>query len=492
MMSEKISSQVLSCAVALGLVALFGAAVARADGCYTIVVGKNASADGYVIMAHNEDDAAPQIVNHHKVPRMKHSPAEKVNLLFSGEVDQVEETWAYIWSEMPGMMFSDSYVNEWGLCIASDACPSREDRPEISDGGISYMLRRLVAQRAKTAREGVLIAAELVERFGYEACGRTYIISDPDEGWLFCAVGGKYWLSQKVSDNEVAVLANTFTVHQVDLADPDRFLASADIINYAVSRGWYDPETKTPFDFAVAYADSQAASDSSNFCRQWAGLRHIARDPIPLGEALPFSVVPKHKLDVASVMQIMRDHYEGTELYQISTRTGSPHQTGLNTICNGTTQTSFVVQLRRNVPLDVGVAYWVCLAPPCASCYLPFHFGITSFPAGFSDRGEQPSGDFYLRQVQAPFQGDPFEAFWTFSNFHHTVVGDYGNKITGVRVVVEEVETRALTLQKPLEQAALELYPVDKTTALAMLANYSNGIYLSAVEAMVRVLAERR
>jgi hypothetical protein len=58
--------------------------------------------------------------------------------------------------------------------------------------------------------------------------------------------------------------------------------------------------------------------------------------------------------------------------------------------------------------------------------------------------------------------------------------------------VVEEVETRALTLQKPLEQAALELYPVDKTTALAMLANYSNGIYLSAVEAMVRVLAERR
>jgi dipeptidase len=492
MVPERIASQVRSFAVALSVVILTGATVARADGCYTIVVGKDASADGYVIMAHNEDDEAPQIVNHHKVPRLKHSLTEKVRMLNGGEVDQVEETWSYIWSEMPGMLFSDSYVNEWGVCIASDACPSREDRPEISEGGISYMLRRLVAQRARTAREGVLTAATLVERFGYEACGRTYIISDPDEGWMFCAVGGKHWLSQRVADNEVAVVANTFSVRQVDLADPDRCLASADIMDYAVSRGWYDTAAHAPFDFAAAYADPHAASDSSNFCRQWAGLCHIARDTVPLCETLPFSVVPKHKLDVTSVMQILRDHYEGTELYQISTRTGSPHQASLNTICNETTQTSFVVQLRRKVPSDVGIVYWVCFASPCASCYLPFHFGISGFPTGFSSSGEQPSGDFYLQKVESPSRGDLFEAFWTFSNFHHAIAGDYAHSITEVRAAVEDVENRALALQKPLEESALDLYPVDKTTALAILANYSNGTYLSAVEAMVRVLAERR
>ncbi|MBU1936927.1 C69 family dipeptidase, partial [bacterium] len=136
-----------SSVVALVFVVLFTTA-AHGEGCFSIVVGKDASVDGYVIMAHNEDDGPPQIVHHRKVPRMKHSPGDKVELLNGGEVEQVQETWAYLWSEMPGMIFSDSYINEWGVCIASDACPSREDYPELTDGGISLMLRRLVAQRA--------------------------------------------------------------------------------------------------------------------------------------------------------------------------------------------------------------------------------------------------------------------------------------------------------------------------------------------------------
>ena len=61
---------------------------ARCDGCFSIVVGKEASVDGYVIIAHNEDDFPPQIVNHHKIPRQKHSPGEKVNLLNGGRLAQ--------------------------------------------------------------------------------------------------------------------------------------------------------------------------------------------------------------------------------------------------------------------------------------------------------------------------------------------------------------------------------------------------------------------
>ena len=199
---------------------------ASCEGCFSIVVGKKASADGYVIVAHNEDDTAPQIVNHHKIARKRHAPGENVQLLNGGQLEQVERTWAYIWSEMPGMHFSDSYINEWGVGVTSDNCPSREDKPEITDGGIGYMLRRLVAQRARTAREGVLLAGKLVERFGYVDSGRTYIICDPDEGWLFCVVNGKHWLAQRVDDDEVAMVANTYTIRRVDLSKKDKFLAS--------------------------------------------------------------------------------------------------------------------------------------------------------------------------------------------------------------------------------------------------------------------------
>jgi dipeptidase len=490
-MLKRIFARMLLGVFAFGIIALSWPTVALGDGCFSIVVGKDASVDGYVIMAHNEDDAPPQIVNHRKVSRMQHPPHETVELLAGGELDQVEVTWAYIWSEMPGMLFSDSYINEWGVCIASDACPSREDQPELTDGGISYMLRRLVAERAKTAREGVTLAVELVDRFGYDAFGRTYIICDPDEGWFFCAVGGKHWLSRRIPDNEVAVVANSFTVHEVDLSDQTNFLTSEDIVDYAISRSWYDPESGSPFDFAAVYADPEVASDSSNYCRQWSGLRHVAGDSVPLSESLPFSVVPKNKLDAAAVVKILRDDYEGTELYQTSPETGSPDKTGLNTICNWTTQTSFVAQLRRGMPLDIGIVYWMCLSPPCASFYIPFHFGISTFPTGFASSGEQPSDDFYKEKVEAPFRADPSEAFWTFSNFYHKIASDYGNKIASVRVEVDGIEQRAFALHKPVEEVALELYSVDKAAAADTLANYSNGIYLSTLEAMARILGAK-
>jgi dipeptidase len=462
---------------------------ARCEGCFSIVAGKEASVDGYVIIAHNEDDFPPQIVNHHKIPRQKHSPGEKVNLLNGGRLAQVEQTWAYIWSEMPGMLFSDSYINEWGVSVTSDNCPSREDKPQITDGGIGYMLRRLVAERAKTAREGVLLAGSLVERFGYIDSGRTYIICDPDEGWLFCVVNGKHWMAQRVSDNEVAMVANTYTIHQVDLSDKKNFLASKDIIKYAVSRGWYNPKKDGPFDFAAVYSNPDSASSFSNFGRQWSGLRYVAAQPIPPVPELPFSVVPRRKVGVTEIMQILRHDYKGTQTQSLSSLT-SPQESGCP-ICSGATQTSFVAQLRRNMPLDIGIVYWTCLASPRTSFYIPFHFGISEFPAGFSSKSQRPSKIFYDEKVGRPFQTDPLQAFWMFSNFYNKVFGASANTISRVKTLAEEIENNAFTLQKPFEEAACRLYTKNKVAAMRMLANYSNGIYLSSVEAMHKVLSEK-
>lgn len=490
-MAENTSLKFVTFAIVFSLTVLLLTTSASGEECFTIVVGKNASADGYVIMAHNEDDDPPQIVNHYKIPRKKHEPGEKITLLNGGQLEETDVTWACIWSEMPGMLFSDSYINEWGVGIASDACPSREDNPEITDGGISFMLRRIVAQRAKTAREGVLLAGELAERFGYDASGRTYIICDPDEGWLFCAVNGKHWLAGRVPDDEVAMIANTYSVREVNLADEDHFLASDDIIDYAVSRGWYDLERDDPFDFAAVYADPQVALDSSNFCRQWGGLRHIAGESIPLSPQLPFSVVPREKLGVPEVMKILRDHYEGTGLYSTSRKTGSPHEGHHRPICISATQTGFVVQLRRNMPLDIGILYWVCLGPPCTSVFLPFHFGIERFPNGFAAAGGSPSESYYEEKVSSAFEVLPLEAFWTFSNFHDKVNDAYGSKAENIGMEIAHVESLALALQKPLEEAASRLYPEDKKTAIELLTNYSRGVYLSAMEAMAGVISKK-
>jgi len=462
---------------------------APCEGCFSIVAGKDASVDGYVIMAHNEDDTGPQIVNHHKIPRRKHSPGEKVRLRNGGQLNQVEQTWAYMWSEMPGMLFSDSYINEWGVSITSDNCPSREDKPQITDGGIGYMLRRLVAERARTAREGVLLAGRLVERFGYIDSGRTYFICDGDEGWLFCVVNGKHWLAKRVPDNQVAMIANTFTVHQVDLSDRDNFLASKDIVKYAVSRDWYKPEEDGPFDFARVYANPESASSLSNIGRQWSGLSYVLAKPIAFGPNLPFSIVPRRKVGVARIMQILRHDYEAQKLPS-ALLTENMAKTAC-AICRGSTQTSFVVQLRRNFPLDIGIVYWVCLAPPRTSFYIPFHFGISEFGAGFCSKSERPSAVFYNEKVDGTFRAEPLQAFWTFSNFYNKVQDASAKTITRIKAQAEQIEKNALSLQKPVEEAAYRLYAKDKTTAMQILANYSNWLYLSSMEAMDRVLSKK-
>jgi dipeptidase len=456
------------------------------EGCFSIVVGKKVSADGYVIVAHNEDDGAPQIVNHHKVPRKNHAPGEKVQLLNGGQIEQVKQTWAYIWSEMPGMRFSDSYINEWGVSVTSDSCPSREDRPDITDGGIGFKLRRLVAQRAKTAREGVLLAGKLVERVGYVDSGRTYIICDPDEGWLFCVVNGKHWLAQRVDDNKVAMVANTYTIRQVNLSNKDKFLSSGDIIEYAKSRGWYKPERDGPFDFAAVYANPASASHPSNLNRQRAGLNYVCAEPIPVGRQLPFSVVPRSKTNVTMIMQVLRHNNRD----KTSISSTASESEGICRICSGATQTSFVAQLRRDMPLDIGVVYWMSLAPPRMSFYIPYYFGVSDFPTGFGSKSERPSSQFYDKKVNAPFRVDLLEAFWTFSNFYHKVNGASPEMIEHVRNRSEQIEKNAYAIQEPLEQAVRRVYADDKATALRMLENYSKGMYLSSLAAMEQIIHE--
>ncbi|MEN6335807.1 MAG: C69 family dipeptidase [Phycisphaerales bacterium] len=468
-------------ALAILVTIAIGTLSAPGRACFSIVVGKDASADGCVLVGHNEDDGGPQLVNHHKLPRQTYPAGTTLKLQTGAAFEQAPQTWACIWSEMPGLQFSDSYVNEWGVTVCSDNCPSREDRAELTDGGIGWDLRRLVALRAKTSREGVLLAGRLVERFGYIDSGRTYIIADPNEGWLFCVVNGKHWLARRVPDGEVAMVANTYTVREASLGDEGSVLASKDIVEYAKSRGWYNPAAGS-FDFAATFANPKAASHPYNIGRQWSGLRSIASEPLVAGPDLPFSVKPKHRLDAANLMQILRRDKENESTMPAD----SPF---ICALCSGATQTSFVAQLRTGLPRDIGIVYWVCLASPRTSFYVPFHFGVAGFPAGYRLASQQPTAEAYDRKVQAPFTANSQEAFWTFSSFRDKMDREASSKMERLWTEQRRVEQDAVEMQKPIEETACRLYPTDKAAAERLLGNFSKGVYLSSMEAMALTLS---
>ena len=439
-----------------------------ARGCFAVIVGRKASADGSVLVGHNEQNGGRRIFNFRRVPRQRFSEGTVVTLLRGGTLPQVSQTLGFLWSEGPGLEFSDAYLNEHGVAVVSDACSTREDdyqtlvdRGEIRDGGIGYMLRQLVAQRAKTARQGVELAGGLVERFGYVASGRTYVIADPREAWLVSVVSGRRWVAQRVPDDAVVILPNIHIIGEVDLGDTDNFLASPDLVEYAVGRGWYNPNDDSAFDFRKAY--NRNRDDSPDQRRWWGrGLVTGHRPPWPPESPPPPGVGPKEKMTVAAVAAILRD-------------TQGPGQK----ISSRVTQEGAVFQLREAMPRPIGCVYWRTTAEPSTSVLLPFYLGITETPATFYrpvDLETHLSLQYHFHPPSGTFDPDPGLAWWTFKRLQDVVREDYAVRIERVRPVWAALEHQMFAGQPAFEKETLRLWKTDQKAARAHLTRYCTDL----------------
>ena len=340
------------------------------DGeCFTVLVGRKASADGSVMVAHNEDDRGDIVVNLRKI-----APGEAGG-----------GTAGLLWIEATTQEFADSFINEHGVLVTSDSCPSRVTAEDYTDGGIGGMLRRLVAEQATSARDAVRIAGGLVEKHGYRASGRTYSIADRKEAWMLAVLRGRRWYAQRVPDDAVAVIPNHFTIRGIRPDDPDSFMGSPDIVAYAKTNGWYDEAKDGPFDFKKAFdrpSTREPAADG-NALRHWRGLELITGKRWELRRDYPFSVEPAKKVTPEALMAILRDHYEGTE-YDATDgyKTGTPNRTKFRTICTASTINAFVVSLDAQRPEPLSAAVWLALGKPDTTVFLPVYYGVGSLPAG--------------------------------------------------------------------------------------------------------------
>ena len=457
--------------LALSLVPLLIGSVSGVWACYAVVVGRNASADGSVLVGHNEQNGGRRILNFRRIPRQRFADGAVLQLRRGGELAQVRETYAFFWSENPGLEFSDAYVNEWGVAIVSDGCPTREDgykalvrRGEIRDGGVGYMLRRLVAQRAATAREGVQIAGKLIERFGYVDSGRTYVIADPNEAWLLAVVRGRRWIAQRVSDDAVVLLPNVYIIEEVDMTDSENVLASPDIVDYAIERGWFDPNGGEPFNFRKVY---RAKRNDPPDPRQYRGQQLVTGRDVgwPPKESLPFAVNPAKKMTVAAVIEILRD-------------AGGP-----TPICVPATQEAVVFQLRAHLPREVGCVCWRTTAEPCISPLTPWYLGMTETPKCYYrpiDIKTHLSLKHHFSPPRGTFAPDPKLAWWKFKRLQDVVHEDYNNRIKTVRIVWEALENREFQEQQTFEKRILQSLQADSDAACADLTHYCTSLALQA------------
>src|SRR5512137_556360 len=298
--------------------------VEEPESCTSIQVGRLATVDGSVITCHTCDGNYRQWLN--IVPRQTW-PDKSMNKVYSGkmhtetstdlrgivqtgEIPQVPETYRFLNTAYPAL-------NEAGLAIGETTIGGR--RELVNNEGMFMIeeLERIALERCKTAREAVRLIGDLVKQYGYGDYGECITIADGKEVWQFEIFGagplqkGAVWAAERIPDDHVGISANIPRIAEINLKDPDHYMASDNVFQVAQDMGWWDPNGGKPFKFWEAYSGRRPFSTREFFV--FSTLAPSLKLSMDMTE-LPFSVKPEKKLSVRDVLRIYRDPYEGTDL----------------------------------------------------------------------------------------------------------------------------------------------------------------------------------
>jgi dipeptidase len=331
-----------------------------------------------------------------------------------------------------------------------------------------------MAERAKSSREAIRIAGKLIDRFGYADSGRSYMIADADEGWVMAVVNGKHWVAARIPDDEIAIIPNYYTIGEIDLSDTTNFLGSPDIISYAIKRGWYNPEEDGAFNFSKAYARPRSRTYPGNVHRIWRGVNLVSGQNYSMEDDFPFSVKRQDKISYQQVMDILRDHYVGTELdHSNNYALGSPYNFNGTTICSKATQYSIVAQLRNWMPAEIRARIWISILRPDVQVYVPWYVNVENTPEQYRSYPWDSAIMYQFNPPQKIFDPSSKHTYWVSQQLADNVDKNYKELMSMVRKTWDAVEEEEAKKINTLEKKAISPENPDPRDTYKQLADYS-------------------
>jgi len=469
------------------------------EGCTVIMVGKDASTDGSVMTTHAADCGVCDWAWRH-VPAADYTPGETRKVYHINQIRTWPPSeglkWDLIKNDFTGLEIPQlprtyafhhgvfGYLNEHQLAIGEATIGNvrKLSNPTPAAKIDITMLTILAMERCRTAREAILFMGGLAEKhgFGFHDGGEMLAVADPGEVWIFeiMPVGplwtpksgksGAVWCAQRVPDDHVSVCPNESRIGEIDLKNKDYFLASPNVISFAVEQGLYDPKSGRPFSWKRAYCPAEgSAKTNPRRARLWrffdlaAPSLKFTADTANMD--FPFSLKPDRKLSLQDVMTMMRDKCAGTDFDPLRGMRGGPfgnpyYDTSTRTIGTNHAEYTTVTQSRSGLPGAIGGIVWLALGSQDTSCYVPFYAGIGDLPDSYR------VGDHWLFSREA--------ARWAFdyTDYHVQVV--YAAAIEDVREAQAKWEAPAIVRTPEIDKRALELYAQDPAKAAEFLTGY--------------------
>lgn len=457
----------------LAVAALFTSLSPAALACTTIMVGKNASSDGSIIIARLEDYTYN---NHPKrfvvVPRKENKdgaklsfdngvsvPAPKVSLRYTAMRDWNGDQFGN------GGEYSEFGSNEAGLVLSATNSTEPNDKaakadPLVADGGgvVEAILTDLILPQAKNAREAVALLGKYVETLG---AGETNGIelADANEAWLFEVGSGHHWIAVRLPDDGYFNMSNGMRVQDADLTDTRNVMSSKGLAQFVAQHKLLDKVDQKRFNFAKAFGK---IGDTYNTDREWLvqskltpSMKQAVRK-----QQYPFYMKADKKIDVKTIAGILRlDNYNGTPL---------AGKKGLRPIAVDRNIEAHIIQVRPSMPKELQVLSWQSLGNVRDSVFLPFYLDtLTSTPKVF-----QSGDDSY----------DSQSAWWAFrsiSGLANANPQKYRPLIYGWR---DKIEAGLYASQPGTDAMLKQVYAQDKNLAISTAQRLSIGTALWAVD----------
>ena len=443
---------------------------AQALACTTIIVGNEQSTDGSYLIGRNEDYKATNAKHFIYHPHATNQtgefksaigndftyplPAESLAYTSVHDFDSEDKSMGEVGFNELGVAFTGTETIDAGeKALAVD--------PYVEDTGITEdAIENIILPRAHTAKEGIELLGKIIEEHG-SGEGFGVAIGDKDGVWYLENAAGHRWMAVKMPKDKYFVSANQGRLREYDPNDKENYMGSADLIEFAVANGLYDPAKDGKFDFHKAYSQDVERDKKYNYPRVWVLQNMITsglNTKVDQGTEFPVFLKADKKMSVETVKSMLRNHYNGTEHDPYNNANPNEFYRPIS-VFRG--QESHVMQIRPNMPAEIGNVNYLAIGMPSLGLYLPYYQGMTSYIPGYEIGTDQASDD---------------SVNWTYRKLQTLVMQNYKEYAPIVIKTYADFEAETAKKQVEMEKQYLAVYQQYPEQAKAILQDFENKV----------------